>query len=69
MDPTGAVIVGATVTATNTASGLAVSQPSNAAGRYRILGLQPGIYQCGRYRRTEFLPVAAHVESIIELFR
>ena len=45
MDPTGAVIVGATVTATDTASGIAVSQPSNSAGRYRILGLQPSTYQ------------------------
>ena len=45
MDPTGAVIVGATVTATDVASGIAVSQPSNSAGRYRILGLQPSIYQ------------------------
>ena len=45
MDPTGAVIVGATVTVTDAASGIAISQPSNSVGRYRILGLQPSIYQ------------------------
>ncbi len=46
-DPTGAVVPGATVSATNVDTGVTVSQPANSAGIYNIRFLQ-----IGRYRLT-----------------
>ncbi len=43
-DPTGAVIAGATVTATNQDSGVLRSTVAGADGRYRIVSLPPGRY-------------------------
>jgi hypothetical protein len=43
-DPTGAVIPGATVTATNEATNVAVAGPTNSEGVYTIAGLLPGFY-------------------------
>ncbi|MEO8725365.1 MAG: TonB-dependent receptor, partial [Acidobacteriaceae bacterium] len=43
-DNTGAVIPGATVTATNQATGVVVKAVSTGAGLYRISGLPPGVY-------------------------
>src|SRR5664279_6367995 len=43
-DSQGAVVSGATVTATNTATGLAAPTTSNGAGAYNILQLIPGTY-------------------------
>jgi hypothetical protein len=43
-DPTGAVIPGATVTATNQASNVATSRTSSSAGLYTITPLIPGVY-------------------------
>lgn len=43
-DPTGAVVPGATVTATNTATKVSVTQTSASAGEYTISPLEPGIY-------------------------
>src|ERR1044071_2333650 len=43
-DPTGAVISGANVTATNTATGVARSVATNAAGSYSLPFLVPGVY-------------------------
>ena len=44
VDPTGAVIPGAKVTATNTATGIAASAVSGAKGEYRLSLLKPGSY-------------------------
>src|SRR5215472_1102264 len=44
-DPQGAVIVGATVTATSSTTGIAKSANSASDGRYQIPALTPGIYQ------------------------
>ncbi len=43
-DPSGAIVVGATVTATNVDTGVKTARPSNSAGGYQILQLQPGKY-------------------------
>src|SRR3954471_322353 len=43
-DPTGAVIGGAQVTATNTGTGQAVSQTTNSSGEYVLPELAPGTY-------------------------
>jgi hypothetical protein len=43
-DPTGAAIAGATVTVTNTATGLSRTVQSNAAGNYVVLDLPVGVY-------------------------
>ncbi len=43
-DPTGAVVPGATVTATNTATGLSVTQTSASAGEFTLSPLDPGVY-------------------------
>src|SRR5215471_13484872 len=44
-DPQGAVIVAATVTATNTSTGVSKSATTLADGHYQISGLPPGVYQ------------------------
>ena len=44
-DSTGAKIPGATVTYTNTATGVSGTAVTNGAGLYRISGLQPGTYK------------------------
>ena len=44
VDPTGAVIPGAKVTATNTATGITASAVSGAKGEYRLSLLKPGNY-------------------------
>src|SRR4051812_45006480 len=43
-DPKGAMVVSATVTATNAAKGIERSTTSNASGAYQILNLPPGDY-------------------------
>jgi hypothetical protein len=43
-DPTGAVVPGATITATNTATGLATTQTSSSAGDFSMSTLDPGVY-------------------------
>lgn len=43
-DSQGAVVAGATVTATNTATGVAIPTTTNGAGVYNILQLIPGVY-------------------------
>ena len=43
-DPTGAVVPGATVTATNNATGISTSQTSSSAGDFSMSTLDPGIY-------------------------
>ncbi len=43
-DPSGAVVPGATITATNNATGLSVSQTSASAGEFTISPLDAGVY-------------------------
>ena len=43
-DPTGAVVPGATITATNPATGFSVTETSKSAGEFTISPLDPGIY-------------------------
>src|SRR5919109_4601585 len=44
-DPTGALIPGVEVTATNVNTGIATVQLTNEAGAYQIPSLQPGTYR------------------------
>jgi carboxypeptidase family protein len=44
-DESGAVIPGAGVTVTNTDTGISRSLPTDGAGRYRVAGLIPGMYE------------------------
>src|SRR6185436_14689559 len=44
-DPTGAVLPGVNVTATNTATGVAATAVSNEAGAYNFASLLPGPYK------------------------
>lgn len=44
-DETGGVMPGATITVTNTATGLTRDQVTDARGRYRVLNLPPGSYE------------------------
>jgi hypothetical protein len=43
-DPTGDVVSGAAITATNTATGLHVNVPTNHSGQYLLIQLAPGVY-------------------------
>ncbi|HWC17611.1 MAG TPA: carboxypeptidase regulatory-like domain-containing protein, partial [Terriglobales bacterium] len=44
-DPSGAIIPGATVSATNSATGISQATVTNTSGAYNIPNLQPGTYQ------------------------
>src|SRR5437773_6325112 len=44
-DPTGALIPGVEVSATNVNTGISTSQLTNEAGAYQIPSLQPGTYR------------------------
>ncbi len=44
-DPSGAVVAGAVVTSTNTATGFKISQKTSGAGTYAIAALPPGEYK------------------------
>src|SRR5690242_21893917 len=44
-DPTGALIPGVEVTATNVNTGISTTQLTNEAGAYQIPSLQPGTYR------------------------
>src|SRR5262249_43126163 len=44
-DPTGAVVPGVSVTATNDATGVVTTVLSNDAGAYNLAGLLPGTYK------------------------
>src|SRR5512138_2402718 len=45
MDATQAVLPGATITATNTETGIAKTAVTNAAGQYAFAGMQVGMYK------------------------
>src|SRR5262249_29704949 len=62
-DPTGAVVVGATITATDAAKGVARTAASDERGEYRLLSLPPGIYQL----KVEAKWFTAQVQSGVEV--
>jgi len=64
-DPTGALIPGATVTATNEGTGVATARPTNAAGFYTIPDLQPGFYTVRAAAQGFKTFVNAHIEMTV----
>ena len=64
-DPTGAIIPGATVTATNEATGVATSRPTNGEGFYTIPDLQPGYYSVKAEANGFKTLINAHVELTV----
>ena len=71
LDPTGAAIPNAAVTATNMATNLSRTAPSNERGDYTITYLPPGSYQvsaeCAGFKRTVAGPVPLLVEQTARL--
>ena len=71
VDPNEAVVSGATVTAKNSATGIARSVTANEAGEYQILGLAPGDYEisaeAATFKRTVISPVRLTVGQSAEL--
>ena len=64
-DPTGAVIPGANVTATNEGTGVSTTRPTNSAGFYTIPDLQPGFYTMRAAAQGFKSFVNAHVELTV----
>jgi hypothetical protein len=64
-DPTGAVIPGATVTATNEGTGVATARSTNGEGLYTIPDLQPGYYTLRAAAQGFKALVNAHIELTV----
>ena len=62
-DDTGSVLPGATVTATNTATGLVRTAVTDSAGRYTVLGLPPAVYDV-RAELQGFAPVVQRAQQL-----
>ncbi len=71
VDPSGAVIQGATVTARNSATGISRTAQTNESGDYQILGLTPGDYEitaeAPNFRKIVISPVKLTVGQRAEL--
>ncbi len=71
VDPNGAVVPGATITARNTATGISRNTTSGSDGAYQILGLPPGTYNITAegttFKRTLFSDVKITVGQTAEL--
>jgi hypothetical protein len=71
VDPNGAVVAGATVTARNPATGISRTVTANDSGEYQIIGLQPGNYevtaQAATFRTVVVSPVRLTVGQRAEL--
>jgi hypothetical protein len=71
VDPNGAVVQGATVTAKNAATAVARTVTANEAGEYRIIGLPPGEYEvtaeAPSFKKTVISPVRLTVGQSAEL--
>jgi len=63
-DDSGAVVPGATVTATNLASNSHRSVQSSGTGSYILVGLEPGTYQLS-VSASQFKPFSANVEVTV----
>jgi len=64
-DPTGAVVPSAKVTATNEATGVSTTRPSNSAGLYTIPDLPPGFYTLRAEAQGFKTLVNAHIELTV----
>ena len=62
-DDTGGALPGATVTATNTATGLVRTAITDSAGRYTVLGLPPALYDV-RAELQGFAPVVQRAQQL-----
>ncbi len=71
VDPNGAVVAGATVTARNNATGISRTVTSNADGTYQIIGLPPGEYEitaeAATFKKVAISPVRLTVGQSAEL--
>ncbi len=71
VDPNGAVVAGATVTARNSATGISRTVTSNADGTYQIIGLPPGEYEitaeAATFKKVAISPVKLTVGQSAEL--
>src|SRR5579872_5109685 len=64
-DKTGAVVVGATITATDTATGTSRTATTNSLGAYRFDVLPPGIYTVKVALQGFSSPTASNVELFV----
>ena len=71
LDPSGAVIVQAQVTATNVATNIKRTTTTNEQGIYRFLHLPPGEYNLrvshAGFRTTDLLGIVVHVTQTVEV--
>ncbi len=77
VDPNGAVVAGATVTAKNSSTGISRTVTANDSGEYSIIGLPPGDYEitveAATFKKTVISPVkltvgqSASLEAKLEL--
>lgn len=70
-DPNGAVVVGASVTAKNAATGFSRTVTANDGGEYQIIGLPPGDYEvsaeAANFKKTVISPVKLTVGQSAQL--
>jgi hypothetical protein len=71
VDPNGAVVPGATVTAKNLSTGITRSVTANDQGEYQLIGLSPGEYEvsaeAASFKKTVISPVKLTVGQSAEL--
>jgi len=71
VDPNGAVVAGATVTAKNLSTGITRSATANDEGEYQLIGLPPGEYEVtaegSGFKKTVISPVKLTVGQSAEL--
>src|ERR1700756_4964858 len=65
-DPTGSVVVGASVTVTNVATNVARTTVTNSAGNYSFPALQPGIYDVKAEMRGFQSEARKHIDLHVE---
>ena len=70
-DPSGAIVSGATVTATNTATGVQTSATTNQTGEYSIRFLQIGSYtlavQASGFERAAYGPFSLEIDQMAKI--
>ncbi len=65
VDPTGAVVPGATVTVRNAATGFSRSVTANDEGAYQFIGLQPGVYEVSAEAPTFSKAVVSNIKLTV----